>query len=660
MSRTVARAALGHALGARASEIVERTLTGSPALPPGAPVPSQAYLEHREVRTLFGTLLVARYLITGEAASEGEKEWIGRGGAMAAAEGLTMALTTRGYYIWRDSVLTVLREEAGRLDAPRDVLEEALEVARASCDSSVFRMARSYDHHLRHTNAELAAASQFKSEFLAKMSHELRTPLSAIIGFSEVLLEGVDGELTAEQRADVDLIHESGRSLLELINDVLDLSKIEAGRMELKIEELELAPIVESVLTTLAQPAEAKSLAVTAHVDPAAGRVLGDPLRVRQVVTNLVSNAIKFTAQGSVVIKVEPALGGALVSVSDTGIGIAGDALGRIFDEFRQADREITRRYGGTGLGLAISRKLVEMQGGSMGVTSEPGLGSRFWFTLPVPAAVETASDALPAAEPPPVHDWAGQTRDLVLVVDDEPAMRRLIVRRLEEEGFATAEAATAKAAIQLARELHPAAVTLDIMLAGDDGWAVLSDLKTRASTRDIPVVVVSVVGGRELALDLGAIGYVPKPISKHALISAMREVLPAVKGAHVLCVDDEPATVEAARRALTSAGIDVALATSAEEALRILERDVPDAIFVDLTMPRMSGFELVSRLRSRPALASVPLIVLSARHLDQEDRAALNGHVDRVIAKGNLRLSDLSATVRQTIAHRRTWPPRT
>jgi CheY-like chemotaxis protein len=236
--------------------------------------------------------------------------------------------------------------------------------------------------------------------------------------------------------------------------------------------------------------------------------------------------------------------------------------------------------------------------------------------------------------------------------------MQQLITRRLNEAGFQTMTAATAAEGLRMACQLHPAAITLDLRLGDDDGWGVLSDLKTDRATRDIPVVVVSVVGGHQMALDLGAVGYVQKPIAKTALISAIRDVLPAIKGAHVLCVDDEPESIEATRRMLTAAGIEVAVATSAEAALESVEQRIPDAIFVDLMMPRMSGFELVARLRARPALAGVPVIVLSARRLDPEDRVALNGHVDRVITKGQLRLSDLSATVRQTIAHRRELAP--
>jgi signal transduction histidine kinase/DNA-binding response OmpR family regulator len=652
----VQRIALGMALGMRAYEIHDRVMS---RLAPHIDVPvSPAYQAHRWGRIVMGTLLIGRWLVTGERANEEESAWISQGGEMGAAEGVSMALGMRGYYIWRDGVADVLREEAARLKSPPSMLEMALDITNSSCDASLFRMARAYDRKLRTMNSQLSEASHFKSEFLARMSHELRTPLSAIIGFCEILLEGIDGDLNAPQHDDVKLIHQSGRSLLALINDVLDLSKIEAGKVTILPEPLDLRDVVAEVALSLKPLAQAKGLTIVTEVADDANRVLGDRAHVGQVVTNLLSNALKFTHQGTISIGSQRRGDRIQVWVADTGIGMRREALDFIFDEFRQAEQGTTREYGGTGLGLAIARRLVQLQGGEMGVDSEFGTGSRFWFTLPPAGAVS------PPVSPPAAgavrqvaESLPGQTRDLVLVIEDDDSMRQVVVRRLRDVGFETAEANSAATGLRAARELHPAAVTLDILLPDASGWAVLADLKADSLTRDIPVIVVSIVDGREMALDLGAVDYVPKPVSQEALVAAISDVLPRLRGASIFCVDDEPAGIEPLRRTLEAAGANVTVVDSAEAALAWVGRQVPDVIFVDLMMPGMSGFELVMRLRSRPGLEMVPLIVLSGRTLDAADKLTLHGHVDRVILKGELRLGDLSATVRQALAHRRRRP---
>ena len=387
------RTELGLAIGLRSEEIYERTIKMLYRKGQGA-APSRDYLDYRWGRSVIGTLLVARWLVSGIAADQDELAWISRSGGAAAREGVPLVETTRGHQHWRDTLLDVAREEAARLGTADEVLEEVKQVIHLNADASIVRIANAYDVQLRETNAQLTRASQFKSEFLAKMSHQLRTPLTAIIGFCEVLLGGMDGDLKPEQTEDVGQIHKSGIVLLELVNDILDLSKIEAGKIEFAIQEVDLEPLAEQVMTTLLQMAEAKALKLACDLSPSARVVMGDPGRVREILTNLVSNAIKFTPTGSVTIRSLPAGDMAEVSVIDTGIGISQDAHGRIFEEFRQANEKIAGAYGGTGLGLSIARKLAELQGGRMGVESEPGKGSRFWFTLPFP----TRAPVQPAA----------------------------------------------------------------------------------------------------------------------------------------------------------------------------------------------------------------------------------------------------------------------
>lgn len=377
------RAKLGFAIGRRAEEVYERTIA---LLYRGTQTtrPSDAYLEYRWGRSVVGTLLISRWLVCGIAADKEELEWVTRSGAAAAREGVPLVETTRGHHHWRNVLVDVTREEALRLNTPPDVVQEVLKVIHANADASLVRIADAYDTQLRKTNAEIARASQFKSEFLAKMSHQLRTPLTAIIGFCDVLKSGMDGQLNPDQADDIGQIDRSSQILLELVNDILDLAKIEAGKIEIACQEVNIESVAEQVISTLYQAAESKALKLASDISPAAKTVMGDPMRIREILTNLVSNAVKFTPAGSVTIRTEAVGGMAEISVIDTGIGIAQDAHDRIFEEFRQANDTISRTYGGTGLGLSIARKLVELQGGRIGVESQPGKGSRFWFTLPI------------------------------------------------------------------------------------------------------------------------------------------------------------------------------------------------------------------------------------------------------------------------------------
>jgi signal transduction histidine kinase len=382
-ARRAQLAELGMAIGSRAEEIYARTIAllykNSPA-----PASSDTYLDYRWGRSVVGTLLIARWLVSGITADKAELEYVTRSGAAAAREGVPLVETTRGHHHWRRTLIEVVREEGSRLQMPSSVVDEVVQIVYDNSDASLVRIADAYDRQLRETNAQLSRASQFKSDFLAKMSHQLRTPLTAIIGFCEVLLGGMDGELKPEQTDDVTQIHKSGFVLLELVNDILDLSKIEAGKIEIAIKDVELREIVDQVITTLVNIAESKALRLGSELSPATEVVKADPGRLREVLTNLVSNAIKFTSAGSVTITSAAREGMAEISVNDTGIGIAVEARDRIFEEFKQANDQISRTYGGTGLGLSIARRLVELQGGRMGVDSVLGKGSRFWFTLPL------------------------------------------------------------------------------------------------------------------------------------------------------------------------------------------------------------------------------------------------------------------------------------
>ncbi len=388
--RRVEQAKLGLAIGHRANEIYVRTIEvlyrkGQPTSP------SETYLDYRWGRSVIGTLLIARWLVSGIGADHDELEWITRSGGAAAREGVPLVETTRGHFHWRDILIDVAHDEAAKLGTPPQIVAQVEQVIRANADASLVRIANSYDLQLREINGQLSQASAFKTEFLAKMSHQLRTPLTAIIGFCELLMQGMDGALTGEQAEDIAEIHHSGQVLLALVNDILDLTKIEAGKIEVSIQAINLEEIVGQVVSSLSQMAAKKGLVLSCDLSPDVPTVMADPGRLREIVTNLVSNAIKFTNAGSVTIESRRVDSMAELAVVDTGIGIEPSAHGRIFEEFRQASDQISNTYGGSGLGLPIARRLVELQGGSMGLESRPGTGSRFWFTLPVGAPASAA-----------------------------------------------------------------------------------------------------------------------------------------------------------------------------------------------------------------------------------------------------------------------------
>jgi signal transduction histidine kinase/DNA-binding response OmpR family regulator len=524
-------------------------------------------------------------------------------------------------------------------------------------DEFALSLTLALDHALliertNQSEQEARAANETKSAFLASMSHELRTPLGAIIGFAEVLADGLDGPLNDDQLEDAQQIKRSGRHLLSLLDEVLDLSKIEAGQMTLNREPVNMASLVPVVLDALQPLAKTKGL--TLRCEGFDGVALHcDAVRIRQILTNLVGNALKFTETGAVVVSANRSNGHVRVAVADTGIGIREDALAYVFDEFRQVNDGRTKKYGGTGLGLAISRKLVEMHGGQIGAESTFGEGSTFWFTLPADADITepTVADAPPGwTQGDGV--WTGRSDGTVLVIDDEAAARVLICKRLEEAGYTTVPASSGAEALRLVTEISPAVITLDVKMPEMDGWTVLRHLRTEPHSRDIPVILVTMVDDIPVALEANTVAVVHKPFTGDDLARAIEGVLPPLENIDVLVVDDDPSVSGLIGRSLTSAKVTVRGVLSAVEALTAVGVKLPDLLFVDLLMPGMSGFELIARLRARPDTHDVPIIVVTAKSLTAEDLAVLRGQVDRLLSKDELG-GDLSATVRQTLGRR-------
>jgi CheY-like chemotaxis protein/nitrogen-specific signal transduction histidine kinase len=505
-------------------------------------------------------------------------------------------------------------------------------------------------------NQKLDEASRLKSQFLANVSHELRTPLNAIMGYSEMLMEDA-AELGADQFvADLEKINTSGKHLLELINTLLDISKIEAGKMDLHLETFSVTAMVKEVAAVIRPLAQKKSNRFDVQCDAATGWMHADLTKVRQVLFNLLSNACRFTDNGTVTLDVKhrkSTAGDSLFfRVCDTGIGMTPEQMSRLFQEFSQADASTTRNYGGTGLGLALSRRLCRMMGGDIEVTSEPGRGSVFTARLPCRVA-DSASDAATVVDSGTRAAPAGATT--VLVIDDDPTVRDLMQRFLAKGGFQVAMARDGDEGLRLARELRPDAITLDVMMPHKDGWAVLSALKADPAIAHIPVVMVTMVDNKNMGYSLGAADYITKPIGRDRLMTVLNKYRKELGGAdaslNLLVVDDDPAVRQLMRRILEKEGHAVIEAENGRQGLRRLAQGMPDLILLDLMMPEMDGFEFVAELRKHPDWSAIPVIVISARHLSAEEWLQLSGAVQKILQKGAYSIDSLLGEIRDKVA---------
>lgn len=494
---------------------------------------------------------------------------------------------------------------------------------------------------LREKSEQLQAASQLKSQFLANMSHELRTPLNAIIGITEMLQDDAVDLKREDELEPLDRVLRAARHLLALINDILDLSKIEAGRMDLHIESFALCPLIEDVAQTVATMATKNGNRIRIDCPQDIGSMSADQTRLRQALLNLVTNANKFTERGTVSISAaRDRLDGVewiTLAVTDTGIGLTPEQMSRLFQQFVQADASTTRKYGGTGLGLAISRRFCQMMGGDISVTSEQGRGSTFTIRLPAQARMDDA-DA-PREAPPTTAKTSGSA---ILVVDDDPSVRELTERYLTREGFQVVTAAGGVEGLRLARTVHPAAITLDVMMPDIDGWTMLAALKGDPELADIPVILMSIIDEKNRGYSLGASEYIVKPVDRERLARVLRRVCPRPTGAALL-VDDDPSTRQAIRNALAREGWSVSgEAENGRVALERLAAVRPDVVVLDLMMPEMNGFEFLGEMRRHVDWRNIPVIVLTAKSLNADERAQLDGGVARVLQKGASEVSEL------------------
>jgi adenylate cyclase len=480
------------------------------------------------------------------------------------------------------------------------------------------------------------AMSLTKSSFLANMSHELRTPLNAIIGVTEMLQEDARDLKRVEEIEPLDRVMGAARHLLALINDILDLSKIEAGRMELHLETFSVAKLIDDVVKTIEMLAQRNRNRIVVDCDRSTRTMHADQMRVRQALLNLVSNANKFTERGTVTIRArrqeERNREWIEIAVTDTGIGMTRGQIERLFQEFSQADSSTTRKYGGTGLGLAISRRFCQMMLGDITVESEHGRGSTFTIRLPARVTeTDTATAVVETSRPQPVarsHD-----APLVLIVDDDPVVREMVGRFLEREGFSVAWAGGGRDALRLARELRPAAITLDVLMSDIDGWTVLAAIKGDPTLADIPVILMSIIDEKNRGYSLGAAEYLVKPVNRETLVKALRRICGS-KGGRLLLVEDDDAARHRMRVELEQNGWQVSEAEHGQKALKHLAEVRVDAIVLDLIMPEMDGFEFLEAMRRRAEWREIPVVVVTSKDLTAEDRERLSGGVERVIQK--------------------------
>jgi CheY-like chemotaxis protein/HAMP domain-containing protein len=536
-----------------------------------------------------------------------------------------------------------LEQQNQELQAQQEELEAQAEELRKQAEEL-----QGQNVELEQQRLSLEEASRMKSQFLSNMSHELRTPLNSVMALSRVLMMQAKAKLSAEEINYLEIIERNGKNLLTLINDILDLSKIEAGRMDVNPKPFSLRLTLENIVESIAPLAGEKQIELRREIPEDLPTLESDEIRVSQILQNLIGNAVKFTAAGSVTVSVLSGHEKFSVRIADTGIGIAENDLPYIFDEFRQVDGSSARRHEGSGLGLAIARKAARMLGGEITVQSAPGKGSTFTLTLPAHWQGTAA-----VCEPIVLRQSSAvkSKRRTILVVDDEPEMAAMISRYLLQEGYNTLTATSGSEALELAVRELPFAVTLDIIMPDMDGWEVLQGLKKSPETKDIPVIIVSISEDKETGFALGAAGYVTKPVSKKLLASEIEKIGKPATPPRILLVEDNEAAIIQVKAFLESAGYAADVARGGQEAFDYVSHTIPEGIILDLMMPEVDGFAVLEKIRSTQATVKIPVLILTAKDLTPEDLKRLSAnHIQQLVRKGDIDRDNLLYKVRSML----------
>ena len=549
----------------------------------------------------------------------------------------------------RDQVLGVLA-----IDQPKgDSWEELDFIEIMSTNLSVaLEGARLYQEAVK-TAEKLQEMDRLKSQFLANMSHELRTPLNSIIGFSRVILKGIDGPLTDMQRTDLEAVYNSGQHLLELINSILDISKIQAGKMELSFEDTDLRDIIKVVMSTAIALVKDKPIELQQSIPQDLPNIRADSRRIRQVLLNLVGNAAKFTEEGFIRVEAGANPIEVIISVTDSGVGIPGNKQESIFEEFTQVDGSSTRAVGGTGLGLSISRHFVEMHGGRIWVESTVDVGSTFYIALPIAGPPERSEEVketvkVEADPEPEPKEHTELAQKVVLCVDDDEGVITLFRRYLSKQGYRVVGFSDSMAVVEKAQQLKPFAITLDVMMPEKDGWQIIQELKANPDTQNIPVIMCTIVADKDQGISLGASDYLVKPILEDDLVAALERLDRQSKDHNkILIVDDQAEDRKLLRRMIESQeGYEVLEATGGREAIALVRNRRPNLIILDLMMPDVDGFAVLESIKADKATRSIPVVVVTAKTLSQKERDTLNKGVEALLEKGIFERQELLADV--------------
>jgi len=523
---------------------------------------------------------------------------------------------------------------------------------------------------LNAKNIELQKAYRVKSDFLSNMSHELRTPLNSIIGFTSVLLDSTSDPLSEEQRKALEKVLRNGKHLLELINDILDYSKIESGRVQINIDFDDVENIVYNAMITIEPMLVGKNVRLEKDIEPGIPRLHTDVLKVKQILLNLLSNAAKFTDEGEIKVTASKQGDMVAISVKDTGIGIEEKNLEKIFEEFSQIDSGTSRKYKGTGLGLPIARNYARMLGGDLTVQSQYGKGSTFTLIIPpeIPAdKIPKPQQEIMLSKPPQTatvlrdktaketeREGAIEAKEkvsnpMVLCIDDNPEVIELMKRFLIPEGYSVQGALSGDEGIRMAQVLHPAVITLDIMMPEKDGWQVLRELKSSPLTKDIPVIIHSIVENRPLALSLGALEVITKPSDPRIILEVIERACRS-KSHPILIVDDDQDFADYLKKILEDQGYEGIILNNGEEALKNIDNINPSVLFLDLMMPGIDGFGVLKQLRSKEKWKDLPIVVVSGVDVSKEQREDINRLSQKFIEKGQFSKEMISSTIRKII----------